>query len=122
MNAKNITNEIDRLKFEDILWIIFAILCIANVYGDYNEIEYLETNNQTFETKANLVFEITLIITLLIYIYFFIRNYKAYEQSLPEEKSIYTIKLLGSSLLIAGVLCLLYFQTKQTSFTGAPAL
>lgn len=122
MYNKNVFDEINRLNFEDFLWILFAVLALINVYGDYNEKEYLETNNNNFEEKSNKIFEITLIITLFIYIYFFIRNYKAYEKASTEEKNLYTIKLLGSSLLIAGILCLLYFQTKQTSFIGSPAL
>lgn len=122
MYTENNINEINRLKFENFLWILFACLCISNAYGDYEEIEYLETDNQTYKTKSNKIFTTTLIITLLIYIYFFLRNYKAYEKATIEEKNLYTIKLLGSSLLIAGILCLIYFQTKQTSFTGSPAL
>ena len=30
----NEVNELNRLNFEDLLWIIFALLCFANVYGD----------------------------------------------------------------------------------------
>lgn len=120
-NTKNIS-EINRLKFEDFIWLVFAILCIANIYGDDNEIAYLETNNKSYDNKSDMIFEITLFITLLIYIYFFLRNYKAYEKASEEDKNLYAIKLLGSSLLIAGILCLLYFQTKQTSFVGSPAL
>ena len=122
MYTKNNINELNRLKFENFLWILFAILCIGNVYGDYNEIEYLETSNDSFEKKSNEIFEITLILTLFIYIYFLHRNYKAYLQSTAEDINLYSIKLLGSSLLIAGVLCLLYFQKKQTSFIGSPSL
>lgn len=122
MFSKDIVSEINRLKFEDFLWIIFACLCIINVYGDNNEVEYLKSNNKNFDKKSNRIFETTLIITLLIYIYFFIRNYNAYKNSTEKEKNLYTIKLLGSSFLIAGIICLLYFQSIQTSFTGSPAL
>lgn len=114
--------EISRLNFEDYLWIIFAILCLANVYGDYNDKEYLITNNNIFKSNSNKIFEFTLIVTLLIYIYFFQRNYKAYVKASDKEKQLFIIKVLGSSFLIAGVICLIYFQTKQSSFVGAPAL
>ena len=93
-----------------------------NVYGDYKEEEYLKTNNQVFENQSNNIFEITLIITFFIYVYFFIRNYKFYEKASEEDKSLYLIKVLGSSFLIAGIICLIYFQTKQTSFVGSPAI
>lgn len=115
-------DEIARLKFEDYLWIIFAILCFINIYGDYNEKEYLKTNNNIFKNNSNKIFEFTLIITLLIYIYFFVRNYKAYQKASEKEKKLYIIKILGSCFLIAGVICLIYFQTTETSFIGSPAI
>lgn len=122
MNNDETLNELERLNFEDFLWIIFAILCLANVYGDYNEKEYLKTHDFNFEIKSNQVFELTLIITFFIYIYFFIRNYKFYEKVSEEKKQLHLIKLLGSSFLLAGVICLIYFQFHQTSFIGSPAL
>lgn len=118
----NIINEIKRLKFENFLWIVFIILGIANIEGDNNEIDYLETNNKMSKDRSNKIFEFTITITFFIYIYFFVRNYNAYEKSTTEQKNLYSIKLLGSSLLIAGVLCLLYFQKKQTSFIGSPSI
>ena len=65
MYNNEITNELKRLNFENFLWVIFAVLCIINVYGDYNDEEYLITNNKEFKTKSNYIFETTLIITFL---------------------------------------------------------
>lgn len=117
-----IDDKISQLNFEDFLWLVFATLCFINIYGDYNDKEYLKTNNVIFKNNSNKVFTFTLIVTFFIYIYFFQRNYKAYESAPEEQKQLYTIKVLGSSFLIAGVICLLYFQTKQSSFIGGPAL
>ena len=122
MYNSEITNELKRLKFEDFLWIIFAMLCIMNVYGDYNDEEYLITNDKKFKEKSNYIFEITLIVTFFIYLYFLSRNYKFYQKSSPQDKELYSIKLLGSSFLLAGIVCLIYFQIKQSSFIGSPAL
>ena len=44
------------------------------------------------------------------------------EKSSEKEKSLYTIKLLGSSLLIGGIVCLIYFQVNQENFIGSPGL
>ena len=71
MYSDETLNELKRLKFEDFLWIIFSILCIMNVYGDYNDEEYLKTDNKNFKIKSNKIFEITLIITPFIYLYYF---------------------------------------------------
>lgn len=118
----NVKNEINRLNFEDIIWIVFAVLCLINISGDYNEKEYLKSNNNRYKNAANKIFEFTLFMTLLIYIYFLIRNYKAYKNTTEEQKELYTIKLFGSIFLIVGIICLIYFQSKQTNFNDSPAL
>ena len=106
-------NQMKKLKFEELLWIIFAIISLLNVYGDKIEEEYVTTKQEIYHDKSNKIFEITLMVTLLIYIYFFIRNYKALEKVSYHEKRLYEIRLLGSSFLIAGILLLIYFQTHQ---------
>lgn len=115
-------NEIKRLKFEDLLWLTFAILSLLNIFGDYEDREFLMTNNEKYRNISNRVFTITLIVTLFIYTYFFLRNYKAYEKAPESQKKLFTVKLLGSSFLIAGIIFLIYFQVKQNSFVGSPAL
>jgi len=122
MFGNDINNKLNRLNFEDILWILFALLAIYNIIGNKNEKNYLKSNNIIYEEKANKIFEFTLGVTLLIYIYFFIRNYNSFKQSSEKEKSLYTIKLLGSSLLIGGIVCLIYFQVNQENFIGSPGL
>lgn len=121
MYDKKIINELNRLNFEDFLWIIFIAIGIITIYGNYNQKMYIKTKDDYFNKKSNDIFEIALTTSLLIYIYFFTRNYKAYNNSSKEEKNLYEIKLVGSSLFIIGILCLLYFQEKQTSFVGSPA-
>ena len=122
MNNKDILNEINRLNLEDLIWVVFIILSAFNIYGDKLEKDYLKTNNQKYEKNANIVFEIVLIITFFIYIYFWQRNYKAYISARKEEKELLIIKLLGSSFLIAGIICLIYFQSKNSGFIGTPAI
>lgn len=122
MDNTEILDELKRLKFEDFLWITFAILCIINVYGDYNDKEFLITKNKIYKDKSNNIFEITLIVTFLIYLYFLKRNYKFYKKADFKDKELYSIKVLGSVFLLMGVICLIYFQTNQSSFIGSPAL
>lgn len=49
-------NELERLHFENFLWIIFVILCFMNVYGDFKEEEYLIINDKSFENQSNTIF------------------------------------------------------------------
>ncbi len=117
-----VLSKINRLKLEDLIWIIFIILSVANIYGDKLEKDYLRTNNKKLDEKANLVFEIILIVTFFIYIYFWQRNYNDYKKASIENKKLFMVKLLGSSFLIAGIICLLYFQSKNSGFIGTPAI
>lgn len=118
----NTNDEINRLHFENILWITFAILSILNIRGDYDEELYIKTNNNLYEKESNKIFEFTLIVTLFIYLYFFERNYKAYKRASNNQQELYMSKVIGSVLLISGVICLIYFQVNQTSFIGSPAI
>lgn len=122
MNGQNAYKEIQRLNFEDLLWIIFALLSLLNVYGDYDLKKYIESHDNEYKSESDKIFTLTLIVTFFIYVYFFLRNYKVYEQVLENQKKLYSIKVLGSIFLIVGIVFLLYFQRKQTSFTGSPAI
>lgn len=115
-------DDIKRLNFEDYIWIVFAILAFLNIFGDNLQKIFIRTNYSEFEDKANNVFLFTLIISFIIYIYFFYRNYRAFLKVSNNEKSIFLVKLIGSSLLIGGVICLIYFQANQTNFIGTPAI
>ena len=46
----------------------------------------------------------------------------AYKKASIEAKRLFRIKLLGSALLIAGVSCLIYFQSHNPDFIGAPSV
>ena len=122
MNNDEVWSELKRLKFEDFLWVIFIVLAILNIAGDHNEINYIKTNENKYKNRSNDLFEFTIIVTIFIYIYFISRNYKFYKKAAYENKKLCFIKLLGSSLLLAGAICLLYFQDKQKNFVGSPAL
>lgn len=114
--------EIFRLEFENLLWVIFIMLSLLNIYGDLDDEKFLKTNNTSYKMESNYIFNFTLTVTLFIYLYFFIRNYKKYESIDDSQKDIYLVKLLGSAFLIAGIICLLYFQNQQNSFLGSPAI
>ena len=48
----NAIGKINRLNFENLLWLLFAVLCFANIYGDYNEKEYLNANLIIFKSNS----------------------------------------------------------------------
>lgn len=120
-NSKKI-KELRELKTQNLLFLLFAIISIMNINGDYYEEEYIKNNNLDSKNKANEIFKLTIKIAILIYIFYLVRNYEAYKNVSEEKKKLYFIKLYGSCLIIAGSICLLYFQNNQTSFVGGPAV
>lgn len=120
-NSKKV-KELRELKTQNFLFLLFAIISIMNINGDYYEEEYIRNNNLDSKNKANKIFKLTIKIAILIYIFYLVRNYEAYKNVSEEKKKLYFIKLYGSCLIIAGSICLLYFQNNQTSFVGGPAV
>lgn len=122
MKYMNFKNDEERLKFENLLWIVFIFLSFLNIIGNGLEIQSIRYDDKKEENKANQIFEFTLFLTLLLYLYFFQRNYHEFQKTTPEQKRLYAIKVFGATFLIVGTLCLLYFQRQETDFVGAPAL
>lgn len=108
----NIENEIERLNFEDILWIIFIFLSIMNIVSNNYQKEYVISRNQYYEDKAGNISIFVLTTLFFIYIYFFIRNYNMYNSKTnPNQTDL--IKVTGSLFFILGTLYLLYFQVNS---------
>lgn len=121
MNNKN--SEINRLNFEDIIWLIFIVLSILNIFANDNQKKYVISENQYYEDNANKISVFVLIILLCIYLYFFLRNYNMYTNKGINANKTDLIKVIGSILFIGGTLCLLYFQVNsEDNFIGGPAL
>ena len=112
--------EITKLNFENFIWLLFISLSILNINGNNFEKDYLKTKNNIYKTYSNDIYNLVIKVSILIYLYFFIRNYKEYEKS--NTKELYIIKLLGSTLFLSGILCLYYFQNKQKKFIGSPGI
>jgi len=109
MNSREF-DDIKRLNFEDFLWVVNIVLSILNIVGDKCDKNYLKTHDDKWKHNASKIFKITVIVSLFVYLYFFIRNYHDYEKCSEKEKNLYLIRLFSSVFFITGTLCLLYFQ------------
>ncbi len=116
----NYDKALKALAIQDLIFIIFIAVAILNLLGDSYEKKYVTNNDYREHQKANAIFEFTIIISIIIYFYFLIRNYNALKQAPPAKKELYQINLLGSILFIVGGFCILYFQKNQISFVGVP--
>lgn len=105
-------NKIKELKIDEIVWLTFIALSVLNIIGDEYEIDYYQYNNQKKDKNAKKIFTLTVAVSTLIYIYFFKKNYERLEElkEKKEDSTLAEIRLLGSTFILAGILCLLYFQ------------
>ena len=107
-------DELERLNFEDYIWIIFIILSILNIVCNKYQKEYVISNNNMYEDIAKKISIFILIVLVFIYLYFFLRNYNMYTRKMDSIKDYDLIKLIGSLLFVIGTFCLLYFQVNSS--------
>lgn len=109
MNSNN-QNEYKRLLFEDNISIIFIILSILNIKANNIVEDALITNNYDNYNKAINIYKFNIIVSILIYIYFVIRNYSFYERAIENNKnpSFEKIRIIGSVLILIGTILLAY--------------
>ena len=115
-------SKIKELEFEKILWLIFIFISALNIYGDNLEELFIKTNDKTQEQTAKNIFTFTVIVSLIIYLYFAYRNYKYLNNSSLEEKRLSCIRFAGSVLIIVGTLCILYYDIKDREPIGTPTI
>lgn len=109
---------IRRLSFENFIWLTFIVVSALDIYGDELIKRSVQNNAPNLKTKAENLFLFVALISILVYIYFFYRNYTDYKKYCNR---VYEIRLFGSILVLVGTLCLLYFQIKTTTIDDLPS-
>ena len=109
---------IKRLNFENIIWLIFIIVSIVDIDGDELIKKSVRLGDDESKKKATNLFLIVALISILVYIYFFYRNYTDYKKYKNDN---YLIRLIGSILILAGTFCLLYFQISSSQNDNLPS-
>lgn len=109
---------IKRLSFENLIWIAFIVISILDIYGDELLKKNLKYSDKDASKKANKLFLGITLFSILIYVYFFIRNYNDYKKY--KNKS-YEVRLIGSTFFLIGTLCLLYFQATSSNEIDSPS-
>lgn len=98
---------IKRLNFENLVWLTFIIISAIDIYGDELIKKGVTTNDKKLQEMANNLFLFVILVSIIIYIYFFWRNYHDYKK---HHNELYKIRLFASSLILIGTILLLYFQ------------
>lgn len=122
MNNQDTNPQIKDLNIEDFISIIFIVLGILNIYGDYLLKKSIQNPSNNSKESATNIFILVLIITFFIHLFYFNKNYKNYENIEPSKKKLYLAKVLGSTFFIAGVICSLYFIIKNKSAENVPEI
>ena len=117
---ENKEQEIRRIRFEDLISILFIVTSLLNIYADNLYINYLNTNDQDKEKLARDIYLIVIIITIAVYYYFINRNYKflKFAKENNQDQILPFIRLLGSIFFMVGILLLLYVLVESNNIQG----
>ena len=120
----NIIKEIKSLELDQSLSGIFILLSVATIIGDQFVKKYYINKDKNAYITAKKIFISSLIVTLLIYIYFLKKSKDGYNEEIlqGEESFPHLIRLIGSTLLVVGISCLLFFQITDDELTGVVPL
>jgi len=118
-------NEIEELEFEKKLWWIVIFAAALSIYGDNLEEQFIKEHDINSEKKAKSIFIFTIVISILIYLYYVNRNYKQYELSKLKNDNntrLQLIRLAGSILIVVGAIFILYFEVNEKRPIGSPVI
>lgn len=95
---------------------------ILNIFGNKIIDKYRYNKCREYIYLGKKLFVISLVITLVVYIFFTRDNYFNLIKAKNFGKNIKanSIRLLGSFLFIIGILCFIYYQTNDEGITSAP--
>ena len=121
---ENIKNEIKNLNIDQGLSGIFILLSIITIIGDEYVKKYYITKDKNSYINAKKLFITALIVSLLIYLYFLKKSKNDYYEKIINNQESFPnlIRLVGSILLVVGLVCLLYFQISDEELTGVVPL
>ena len=115
-------SELVNLNIEKLIYIVFIIISIMGIIGTNYEEKFLNTRNAKYHKKGSTIFKITILIALIIYLYYLKRNYELFNEANEIEKKKIRIRLFGSIFFVVGAICLVYFRFTDTSFVEPPEL
>lgn len=117
----NIRTTIEELELQKFFWIIFIINYILNIEGIDLQEKGFQEEDYSYISKSEKIFIFTLVVSLIINLYFLYQNYKSWKEvkgNLSEKERLYFIRLIGSVLIIIGSILNLYNQINNRDTIG----
>ena len=112
-----IREQLNELRIEDYIWIIFIFVSIVAIVSDHFERNWLLTKNKKDYHTYKTINVVLLIISFLVYLYFVLLSYKKYKQT-AHKKSVKElffseVNLFATSLFLIGGLLNIYTEVKS---------
>ena len=109
MNNSSLKAKLQATAIEDIIWIIYFFIIIANLYSNYLERDYIKNKNPQSRVLFKNINKAVLIIAFLIYLYFVYQSYDSVKnlKNNTSDKQVFltNLTLISAILfLIAGAL------------------
>lgn len=113
-NAK----RIKQINTENFIWIIYFFIIGLCLYGNYYEKNYFLTGLESSKNNYRKIIIIVFVIAVIIYIYFFIDNYRDVKSlkitDSQKKKTLNNLSLLASTLVLLSGLIYLYIIINDT--------
>ena len=113
-------NEIENLKIDEVIWVVFIFLSIINIFGDECKKSYYIDENNEQEELAKKVFLFTLFISFIVYIYISYIKYKrlqyCYKNNL--DSTCAKARFFASVMVVIASFIFLCCQIKESNPTN----
>lgn len=115
----NLTNQFSKSNLTNLILIGCNIL---NITGNNLLENYKKIKNNNYFILGKKLFIISLVITLIVYVFFVNNNYKNVKilKRLNKDVTPSVVRLIGSFLFVIGILCFIYYQVNENELTTSP--
>ena len=106
-----------ELYIDEWIWIIFIVLSLLNIFGDELKKDDVRLGSNNNDYLSRRIFTFTVFVSLIVYIYIANRNYRNLKIVVCQgmDTRLHELRLLGSILVVVGVLLFLYFQLNSSA-------
>lgn len=119
MNIEEKKELLDKIKAENMVWIIYFALIALCLYGNKIETHYVLYQDSYSKKKYRQITIFIFIVAVIVYLYFFCDNYKDVihlkNTDFQKKKDLNKLSLLGSTLILFSGVIFLYIAIVDTN-------
>ena len=117
-------NEIEELRIDETIWVIFIFLSILNITGDECQKDYCINKSKKSEELSKNIFLLTVFASFIIYSYISYKKYKRvqYNKENNIDNTLAKRRLLASSLVVVASLIYLSCQARECAASNPSIL